>query len=175
MAIQLIVGQGVTHNRIFLRKCARWSKLVSNSWIVSPSMPLAPLRLSCHHVSRRNSGVRRCASEVKRALGSCLALAAIFRSCVDIGLLPLSAGDVSARKNLVLLPRFPMYAAFPRAEYYQGIRLPPWRLPSYGWSFQSAYSTLVKTTMDLPGSSDASVSTRAVPLDPAGLSSSPGL
>jgi hypothetical protein len=30
-----------------------------------------------------------------------------------------------------------------------------------------------KTTMDLPGSSDASLSTRAVPLDPAGLSSSP--
>jgi hypothetical protein len=26
MAIQLIVGQGVTHNRIFLRKCPRWSK-----------------------------------------------------------------------------------------------------------------------------------------------------
>jgi type 1 fimbriae regulatory protein FimB/type 1 fimbriae regulatory protein FimE len=26
MVIQLIVGQGVTHNRIFLRKCARWSK-----------------------------------------------------------------------------------------------------------------------------------------------------
>src|SRR6267142_654799 len=25
MAIQLIVGQGVMHNRIFLRKCARWS------------------------------------------------------------------------------------------------------------------------------------------------------
>src|SRR5688500_10335563 len=25
MAIQRIVGQGVTHNRIFLRKCARWS------------------------------------------------------------------------------------------------------------------------------------------------------
>jgi hypothetical protein len=29
MAIQLIVGQGVTHNRIFLRKCARWSKVWS--------------------------------------------------------------------------------------------------------------------------------------------------
>ena len=28
MAIQLIVGQGVTHNRIFLRKCARWSHLL---------------------------------------------------------------------------------------------------------------------------------------------------
>src|SRR2546428_13373921 len=27
MAIQLIVGQGVTHNRIFLRKCARWSPM----------------------------------------------------------------------------------------------------------------------------------------------------
>jgi hypothetical protein len=27
MAIQLIVGQGVTHNRIFLRKCARWSRM----------------------------------------------------------------------------------------------------------------------------------------------------
>ena len=26
MAIQLIVGQGITHNRIFLRKCARWSE-----------------------------------------------------------------------------------------------------------------------------------------------------
>jgi hypothetical protein len=25
MTIQLIVGQGITHNRIFLRKCARWS------------------------------------------------------------------------------------------------------------------------------------------------------
>src|SRR5467141_5059711 len=25
MAIQLIVGQGVMHNRIFLRKCARWT------------------------------------------------------------------------------------------------------------------------------------------------------
>ena len=27
MAIQRIVGQGVTHNRIFLRKCARWSRM----------------------------------------------------------------------------------------------------------------------------------------------------
>ena len=27
MAIQPIVGQGVTHNRIFLHKCARWSKI----------------------------------------------------------------------------------------------------------------------------------------------------
>src|SRR2546427_917652 len=27
MAVQLIVIQSVTHNRIFLRKCARWSKV----------------------------------------------------------------------------------------------------------------------------------------------------
>jgi len=27
MAMQLVVGQGVTHNRICLRKCARWSKI----------------------------------------------------------------------------------------------------------------------------------------------------
>ena len=96
--------------------------------------------------------------------------AAIFRSCVDILALPLCAGDVSSRKTLVLLPCFPMHAAFPRSEYYQGIRLPPRRLPSCGWSFQLAYSTPAKTPMDLPGSSDASVSTRAVPLDPAGIS-----
>src|SRR5882672_6886058 len=29
MAIQLIVGQGVMHNRIFLRKCARWSAMAA--------------------------------------------------------------------------------------------------------------------------------------------------
>jgi len=31
MAIHLIVGQGVTPNRIFLRKCARWSTMPSIS------------------------------------------------------------------------------------------------------------------------------------------------
>lgn len=71
-------------------------------------------------------------------------------------------------KHLVLLPRFPMYAVFPRSEYYQGIRLPPQRLPPCGWSIRLAYSALTKTAMDLPGSSDASLATRAVPLDPAG-------
>ena len=99
-----------------------------------------PLRLSCRHVSRRKSGVSTCAREVKRALGSRFALAAIFSSCVDILVLPLRVGDVSLLKSLALRPRFPMYAAFPRAEYYQGLRLPPRRLPSYGWSFQLAYS-----------------------------------
>ena len=39
MAIQLIVGQSVTHNRIFLRKCARWSSplaLCSDATTLSP-------------------------------------------------------------------------------------------------------------------------------------------
>jgi hypothetical protein len=77
---------------------------------------------------------------------------------------------VSPLKPLALLPRFPMYAAFPRSEYYQGIRLPSRHLPPCGWSIQLAYSAKTKTAMDLPGSSDASISTRAVPLDPAGTS-----
>lgn len=132
----------------------RSSRCHSNASTVSPSPPLAPLRLSCRPVSRRKSGVSTCAKEVKQALGACFAFAAIFCSCVDTFILPLCAGDVSAQKNRVLLPRFPMYAAFPRAEYSQGSRLPPWRLPPYGWYFQLAYSTvLVKTTWDLPGSS----------------------
>jgi hypothetical protein len=39
MAIQLIVGQGVTHNRIFLRKCARWSDLSTSASEVPPNTP----------------------------------------------------------------------------------------------------------------------------------------
>ena len=48
-----------------------------------------------------------------------------------------------------------MYAAFPRSEYYQRVRLPPLHLPSSGWSIRSAYSVTyshTKTTVDLPGS-----------------------
>ena len=42
MAIQLIVGQGVTHNRIFLRKCARWS-IIRSLWDGVTSLPSAIL------------------------------------------------------------------------------------------------------------------------------------
>src|SRR5262245_23521984 len=48
-----------------------------------------------------------------------------------------------------------MYAAFPRSEYYQRVRLPAWRLPSSGWSIRSTYSTEMrptKTMLDLSGS-----------------------
>jgi hypothetical protein len=55
-------------------------------------------------------------------------------------------------QELVLPCRFPMYVAFPHPEYYQQVRLPPQHSPSYGWSFQLAYSTFMKTTVDLPGS-----------------------
>jgi hypothetical protein len=80
------------------------------------------------------------ANEVKRSVRSALSLAAICSSCVDIRFLLLSVGDVSLVQPLDLLRRFPLCAAFPRAEYYQRIRLPRQRRPSSGWSIQSAYS-----------------------------------
>src|SRR5215831_20556553 len=39
MAIQLIVGQGVMHNRTFLRKCARWSNPVELGLVASLAHP----------------------------------------------------------------------------------------------------------------------------------------
>src|SRR5215831_18502273 len=119
----------------------RVSSSRSNSVVVSPSTPLAPRRFICRQVSLRNAGVSRCANEVKRSVRSALALAAIGSSCVDIRVLLLSVGDLSLAQLLDLLRRFPVYAAFPRAEYYQRIRLPRQRRPPYGWSIQSAYST----------------------------------
>ena len=49
-------------------------------------------------------------------------------------------GDVSLSQFLDLRRRFPVCAAFPRAEYYQRLRLPRQHQPSSGWSIQSAYS-----------------------------------
>src|SRR5262249_14847155 len=118
-----------------------------------PSTPLAPRRFICRQVSMRNAGVSRCANEVKRSVRSAFALAAICSSCVDIRFLLLSVGDVALAQLLDLRRRFPMCAAFPRAEYYQRLRLPRQHRPSSGWSFQSAYSPdHVKTVVDLPGS-----------------------
>jgi hypothetical protein len=88
----------------------------------------------------RNPGVSTCASEVTRRVRSAFAVVAICSSGVDIRPLLLSVGEVSLAQLLDLLRRFPLCAAFPRAESYQRIRLPrPRRLPS-GWSIQSAYS-----------------------------------
>ena len=67
-----------------------------------------------------------------------------------------------------------MYAAFPRSEYYQRVRLPPVHLSSSGWSIRSAYSAPIQAGQDNGGSPrfhDASVSVRAVLSDPAGVSS----
>jgi len=89
----------------------------------------------------RNTGVSKCANEVKRSVRAAFALVAICSSCVDIRFLLLSVGDVSLAQLLDLLRRFPLCAAFPRSEYYQRIRLPRQRRSSYGWSIQSAYST----------------------------------
>src|SRR5262249_25952128 len=134
---------GARYVPAFSRAQMSWTRVSSsrsNSVVVSPSTPLAPRRFICRQVSLRNAGVSRCANEVKRSVRSALALAAICSSCVDIRVLLLSVGDVSLAQLLDLLRRFPVYAAFPRAEYYQRIRLPRQRRPPYGWSLQSAYS-----------------------------------
>lgn len=67
-----------------------------------------------------------------------------------------------------------MYAAFPRSEYYQRVRLPPQRLPPLGWSFRLAYSIGRLPGQDHGGSlrfHDVSISARAVLSDPAAVSS----
>src|SRR5205085_5430016 len=64
--------------------------LLPNSFVVSPSTPLAPRRFICFQVSVRNFGVSRCASDVKRSFGFDFAFFAIWSSCVDILFLPLS-------------------------------------------------------------------------------------
>jgi hypothetical protein len=145
----------------------------SNCCVVSPSIPLAPRRFIWRQVSVRKSGVSTWASKVNRTLRSALAFAAIRSSCVDIRFLPLGVGDVSPDPSLDLPRRFPLYTAFPCSEYYQRVRLPPPHLLPYGWSFQSAYSAILPCGQDDGGAPrflDASVSVRAVLLDPAGVS-----
>ena len=47
-----------------------------------------------------------------------------------------------------------MYAAFPRSEYYQRVRLPPSLLSPSGWSIRLTYSVRylqTETAVDLPG------------------------
>ena len=72
------------------------------------------------------------------------------------------------------LPRpFPMYAAFPRSEYYERVRLPPQHPLPYGWSIQSAYLVRPEPRQDHGGSlrfHNASVFERAVLSDPAAVS-----
>lgn len=73
--------------------------------------------------------------------------------------------------QVITLPRrFPMYVAFPHSEYYQRVRLPPPHPPSYGWSFQSAYSAFVQRLRWISQVPNASLSFRAVLSDPAGVS-----
>jgi hypothetical protein len=79
---------------------------------------------------------------------------------------------VSPTRSCALPRRFPMYAAFPRSEYYQRVRLPPQRLPPLGMTI--SVGILDRPDQDCGGSHrflDASVSARAVLSDPAGVSS----
>ena len=64
-----------------------------------------------------------------------------------------------------------MYAAFPRSEYYQRVRLPPQHLPPFGRTYRwHTRSTLAQDRGGSPRSLDASFSVRAVLSDPAGVS-----
>ena len=66
-----------------------------------------------------------------------------------------------------------MYAAFPRSEYYQRVRLPPSLLSPSGWSIRLTYSACFpgQDGSGSPRCHDASISVHAVLLDPAGVSS----
>jgi hypothetical protein len=76
------------------------------------------------------------------------------------------------RLSLTLPRPVPMYAAFPRSEYHERVRLPPSRRPSSEWFFRSAYSAREgprrRWISQVP---DTSVSGRAVLSDPAAVSS----
>src|SRR5215469_3633692 len=79
------------------------------------------------------------------------------------------AGNVSLDQQLNLPRRFPMYAAFPRSEYYQRVRLPPSCLSPSGFAHSVAILGLKQLDQDGGGSPsclDASVSAYAVLLDP---------
>src|SRR2546426_6996691 len=148
----------------------------SNCWIVSPSTPLAPCRLSCRQVSSKNSGFSRWASEVKRSLRSVLAFALICPSCVDIRSLPLGAGDVSPGQSLDLPRRFPLCTALPCSEYYRRGRLPPPHLLPPGWAFLLAYSGPAQRGPDYGGSPtflDPSLSPPALLFEPPRVSRDP--
>ena len=74
-----------------------------------------------------------------------------------------------------LLRRFPLYAAFPRSEYYQRIRLPLQRLPFSGIIHFVRHTRCASAAhQDLSGSLrflDTSFYERAVRSDPAAVSS----
>ncbi len=93
---------------------------------------------------------------------------------MDILLLPLSAGNVSLDQQLNLPRLFPMYAAFPRSEYYK--RGPTSTVASVSLRFSHSVDILGPLQPDQDGGGsprchDASVSVHAVLLDPAGFSS----
>src|SRR6202045_3121949 len=107
--------------------------------MLSPSTPPAPCRLIVPQVSLRNSGVSRCANEVKRTFWSNSAFLVIWVSCVDTFFPSPCVRAVFLQPSLTLPRPFPMYAAFPRSDYYGRVRLPPsHQLPSE-WFFRLAY------------------------------------
>src|ERR1700680_4310637 len=83
-------GQVLHHQESTERQYALREKAQELGWSEASIRTLAPRRFICFQVSVRNSGVSRCASDGKRSFGFDFAFFAIWSSCLDILLLPLS-------------------------------------------------------------------------------------
>src|SRR5258708_28961839 len=150
------------------------SSSFSKSFVVSPSTPLAPLRFICFHVSMRNSGVSRCASDVNRSFGSAFAFSAIRASFVIILHLPLGAGMCPC-PGRCSAPRLPHVRGFPALRVLRTDPTPH----SASASVRLVHSVgildgqlLRRDRVWSPSFLDASLSARAVLSDPAGVSTS---
>src|SRR5712671_7164890 len=103
--------------------------------MLSPSTPPAPCRLIVRQVSLRNSGVSRCANEVKRTFRSNSAFLVIWASCVDtIFRLRVYGQCFSSPVSLCPAPS-PCTRLSRAPSIYGRVRLPPsHQLPSE-WFF----------------------------------------
>src|ERR1700694_2873790 len=148
------------------------SRSLSNSFVVSPSTPLAPLWFICFHVSSRNSGVSRCARDVKRSFRSAFAFSAIRASFVVILRLPLSAGMWPCHE-CCSASRLPHVRGFPALRVLFASPTPHAAFASVWMVLSVGILGGLLRRQDRVGSPrflDASVSARAVLSGPAGVS-----
>ena len=92
-----------------------------------------------------------CASAVKRNSESAAASKAMRSSTGGIVALPLCGDGVSLEPLKPSIP-FPLYAALPRSEYCEGVRLLPARPPPFGSAFRVWRPRLRATRGGLPSS-----------------------
>lgn len=151
------------------------SSSLSNSFVVSPSTPLAPRWFICFHVSMRNPGVSRCANDVKRSFRSVRALSAMRASFV-FTFVCLCVQEMCPCHACCSVPRLPHVRGFPALRV---LRTDPtsYATSAFVWLVLSVGLLDNFRRQDRIGSPrflDASFSTRAVLSDPAGVSGSHG-